>query len=252
MLIDTLALQEAKASSEVENIVTMQDELFQAEVVPHDSQSPAAKEVARYRNGRRLGHRRLIETDGLIPNSTIIDMFRLLKDRDDGFRAMPGTALKNERSGETIFVPPQDANVDHVRQPNGKHLRNAHTGRRDQPEHRGVGDRSDRTVGAKAMRGIDQPPDAPGILVGGAAPVTGAAKAVSQGHFMARIFGMQRNREAAYRQQTVASLLGRWCPLAHGRRRDDTLTAMLGEAQKDARVKRKNALFAGHEVGAEN
>lgn len=110
ILIDTLALQEAKASSEVENIVTTQDELFQAEVFPHDPQSPAAKEVARYRDALRLGHRRLIETDGLIPNSTLIDMFRLLKDRDDGFRATPGTALKNERSGETIFVPPQDAN----------------------------------------------------------------------------------------------------------------------------------------------
>jgi len=33
-LIDTLALQEAKASSEIENIVTTQDELFQAELFP--------------------------------------------------------------------------------------------------------------------------------------------------------------------------------------------------------------------------
>ena len=36
-------------------------------------------------------------------------MFRLLKDRDDGFRVTPGTALKNERNGEVVFVPPQDA-----------------------------------------------------------------------------------------------------------------------------------------------
>lgn len=109
ILIDTLALQEAKASSEVENIVTTQDELFQAEVFPHDPQSPAAKEVARYRDALRLGHRRLLDTGGLIPNSTLIDMFRLLKDRQDGFRVTPGTALKNEKSGEIIFVPPQDA-----------------------------------------------------------------------------------------------------------------------------------------------
>lgn len=110
ILIDTLALQEAKASSEVENIVTTQDELFQADVFPGDPQSPAAKEVARYRDALRLGHRRLVETGGLVPNSTLIDMFRLLKDRDDAFRMTPGTALKNERSGDTIFVPPQDAN----------------------------------------------------------------------------------------------------------------------------------------------
>jgi Fic family protein len=110
ILIDTLALQEAKASSEVENIVTTQDELFQADLFPNDPQSPAAKEVARYRDALRLGLRRLLETGGLVPNSTLIDMFRLLKDRDDGFRVAPGTALKNERNGEIVFVPPQDAN----------------------------------------------------------------------------------------------------------------------------------------------
>lgn len=43
ILIDTLALQEAKASSEVENIVTTQDELFQADLFPDDPQSPAFK-----------------------------------------------------------------------------------------------------------------------------------------------------------------------------------------------------------------
>ena len=110
ILIDTLALQEAKASSEVENIVTTQDELFQADVFPDDPLSPAAKEVARYRDALRLGHRRLIETGGLVLNSTLIDMFRLLKDRDDAFRVTHGTALRNEKSGETVFIPPQDAN----------------------------------------------------------------------------------------------------------------------------------------------
>lgn len=110
ILIDTLALQEAKASSEVENIVTTQDELFQADVFPDNPQSPAAKEVARYRGALRLGYARLTETGGLLPNSVLIDMFRLLKGRDDGFRVTPGTALKHERTGEVVFVPPQDAN----------------------------------------------------------------------------------------------------------------------------------------------
>lgn len=109
ILIDTLALQEAKASSEIENIVTTQDELFQAELFPDGPQSPAAKEVALYRDALRLGYARLLETDGLIPNSTLIDMFRLLKRRDDGFRATPGTTLKNEADGQIVFVPPQDA-----------------------------------------------------------------------------------------------------------------------------------------------
>lgn len=109
ILIDTLALQEAKASSEVENIVTTQDELFQADLFPEGPQSPAAKEVALYRDALRLGYAHLQQTGGLIRNGTLIDMFRLLKRRDDGFRAAPGTALKNEANGEIVFVPPQDA-----------------------------------------------------------------------------------------------------------------------------------------------
>jgi Fic family protein len=109
ILIDTLALQEAKASSEIENIVTTQDELFQADLFPEGPESPAAKEVALYRDALKLGHKRLIETGGLIPNSTLIDMFRLLKRRDEGFRTTPGTALLNATTGDRVYIPPQDA-----------------------------------------------------------------------------------------------------------------------------------------------
>lgn len=116
ILIDTLALQEARASSEIENIVTTQDELFQAALYPEGPQSAAAKEVALYRDALRLGYLRLRDTQGLISNNTLIDMFRMLKRRDDGFRATPGTALKNESSGQIVFVPPQNAQeiVEHM------------------------------------------------------------------------------------------------------------------------------------------
>ena len=110
ILIDTLALQEAKASSEIENIVTTQDELFQAELFPDGPESPAAKEVALYRDAIKYGFDRLNELDGLLLNSTIIGMFRLLKQRDDSFRQTPGTALKNDRSGAIVYIPPQDHN----------------------------------------------------------------------------------------------------------------------------------------------
>jgi len=85
ILIDTLALQEAKASSEIENIVTTQDEVFQADLFPDDPQFPTAKEVALYRDALRLGYARLRETGGPIPNSALIDMFRLLKGAMTGF-----------------------------------------------------------------------------------------------------------------------------------------------------------------------
>jgi len=108
ILIDTLALQEAKASSAIENIVTTQDELFQVELFPQGPESGPAKEVARYRDALKLGLLQLQTTDGLIRNNTLIDMYRLLKGRTDGFRTTPGTALKNEATGEVIYVPPQD------------------------------------------------------------------------------------------------------------------------------------------------
>lgn len=107
ILIDTLALQEAKASSEIENIVTTQDELFQASLFPDHPVSPAAKEVALYSDALKCGFDSLHRTHGLLTNNNIIEMFRILKRTTDGFRRTPGTALKNETSGEIVYVPPQ-------------------------------------------------------------------------------------------------------------------------------------------------
>ncbi len=108
ILIDTLSLQEAKASSEIENIVTTQDELFQAQLFLEGPGSAAAKEVALYRDAIKLGHDRLHQTGGIISNNILTEMFRLLKRRDDGFRTTAGTALKHDGTGEIIYVPPQD------------------------------------------------------------------------------------------------------------------------------------------------
>jgi Fic family protein len=109
ILVDTLALQEAKASSEIENIVTTQDELFQVDLRLEGLDSPAAKEVALYRDALKLGHDRLVQSGGLITNRTLIEMFRLLKRHEGGFRVTPGTTLKNDATGEIIYIPPQDA-----------------------------------------------------------------------------------------------------------------------------------------------
>lgn len=109
MLIDTLSLQEAKASSEIENIVTTHDELFRIDVFSGGPQSASAKEVSRYRDALKLGYERLCSTKGIISNNTLIDMFRLLKAREDGFRSTPGTALKSDQTGKIVYVPPQSA-----------------------------------------------------------------------------------------------------------------------------------------------
>jgi len=106
ILIDTLSMQEAKASSEIENIVTTQDELFQVDLLDAVS-SPAAKEVALYRDALKLGFQSMRDSEGGSHNRNLIEMFRLLKGRNDGFRQLPGTELRNDQTGETVYVPPQ-------------------------------------------------------------------------------------------------------------------------------------------------
>ena len=108
ILIDSLSLQEAKASSEIENIVTTQDELFQASLFLDGPGSPGAKEVASYRDALRCGFESLTKTGGLLTNNTIIEMFQVLKRTDEEFRTTPGTALKNEATGALVYVPPQN------------------------------------------------------------------------------------------------------------------------------------------------
>jgi Fic family protein len=71
MLINTLGLQEAKDSSEIENIVTTHDELFKDDVLPKSFANPAAKEVLRYRQALRLGFD-LVRQTGLITANHLI------------------------------------------------------------------------------------------------------------------------------------------------------------------------------------
>ena len=108
ILIDTLALQEAKASSEIENIVTTQDELFRAGMMFEGPVSPAAKEVANYRDALKRGYEGLIHNQGLLTCNGIIEMFHVLKRTDGGFRVTPGTTLKNDATGQLVYVPPQN------------------------------------------------------------------------------------------------------------------------------------------------
>ncbi|MDJ0823372.1 MAG: Fic family protein [Paracoccaceae bacterium] len=109
MLIETLALQEAAASSEIENIVTTQDQLFQTNPQRRIYPTPEAKEVALYSVALNHGFRDLIQKQHVLSNNCIVGMFQTLKSTTGGFRTTPGTVLKNERTGEIVFVPPQSA-----------------------------------------------------------------------------------------------------------------------------------------------
>ncbi len=106
ILLNTLVLQEAKDSSEVENIVTTQDEVYQADLDLKDSiVKTAQKEVLRYRQAMHTGFA-LVRKNRLLTNAVIKQIQQELEENTAGFRAVPGTELKNSNN-ETVYTPPQ-------------------------------------------------------------------------------------------------------------------------------------------------
>lgn len=106
ILINTLTLQEAKDSSEIENIITTHDELFKSDAFPSLPDNLAAKEVRHYIQALRTGYK-LVHKTGLLTANHIIEIQAELEKNKAGFRKLPGTALKNSL-GDTVYTPPQD------------------------------------------------------------------------------------------------------------------------------------------------
>jgi len=107
ILINTLGLQEAKDSSAIENIITTHDELYKSGLNLDVFKSLDAKEVQNYISALKKGFE-LITKYGLLTNKTILQIQEVLEDNNAGFRKLPGTALKNAATGETIYTPPQN------------------------------------------------------------------------------------------------------------------------------------------------
>lgn len=106
ILINTLSLQEAKDSSAIENIITTHDELFRADAMNMDFASIASKEVHSYAIALRNGFE-TVKKQGFISNNHILEIQSLIENNSAGFRKLPGTALKNDKTGEVIYTPPQ-------------------------------------------------------------------------------------------------------------------------------------------------
>lgn len=104
VLINTLPLLEAKDSSEIENIVTTTDKLFQ-HAQSENLADPATKEALRYRTALYSGFRSLAQR--LLCTATAVEICRTTKGVDMDIRRTPGTQLINDRSGEIIYTPPE-------------------------------------------------------------------------------------------------------------------------------------------------
>lgn len=109
ILLNTLGIQEAKDSSSVENIITTHDDLYKANLDFEVSISPDVKEVQNYVAAMKRGFE-LVQAQGLLTNQTILKIQETLEGNNAGFRKLPGTALKNAQTEETVYLPPQDPN----------------------------------------------------------------------------------------------------------------------------------------------
>lgn len=102
VLLETLVMQEAKGSSEIENIITTMEEIYR----PESDRTPEAKEVRRYVEAMEAGME-MIE-QGFISKNMMVRIQQVLRNTSEGVRRLPGTVLKNETTGEVVHRPPQD------------------------------------------------------------------------------------------------------------------------------------------------
>ncbi len=110
ILLNSIILQEAKASSEIENIVTTHDALFRAFSAKTGQIDPATKEVLRYREALWEGFSSLRERPFLTTN-LFIRIVQTIRANKAGIRNTPGTKVVNAATGEMVFTPPEGEDI---------------------------------------------------------------------------------------------------------------------------------------------
>ena len=109
LFLDTIYLQEAKASSEVENIITTSDELYKSLVALRKVENSAAKEVLSYKDALWLGLKQL-KKKPFITTNLCVSIVQCIKQNKAAIRNTPGTTLSNTK-GEVIYTPPTGEKV---------------------------------------------------------------------------------------------------------------------------------------------
>lgn len=104
IILNAITLGEAKESSEIENIVTTYDEIFKEMTLK--TTDSASKEVVNYRSAMNFGFAQLSEKGFLSVNS-IVKIHHIIEPEKGGIRVLPGTVIKNTKTGETVYTPPQ-------------------------------------------------------------------------------------------------------------------------------------------------
>lgn len=104
VLTNTIPLLEARASSEIENIVTTSDALFRYSQIEDQATDPATKEALRYRSALHQGYLSLQRRP--VSTSTAELVCSCLKNTEMRVRRVPGAALTNAASGAVVYTPP--------------------------------------------------------------------------------------------------------------------------------------------------
>ena len=115
MLINSISLQEAKSSSEIENIFTTDDELYKAYSDQNSETSGASKEVLRYREALWSGFSHLKES-GRFDQDYLIRVFQEIKQTKEEIRPdFLNTTIKQGGSGpnagKVIYTPPRGLSI---------------------------------------------------------------------------------------------------------------------------------------------
>ena len=106
ILINTLSLQEAKDSSAIENIITTHDDLYRSDSAARQFVTGAAKEVHNYATALRNGFEQVVRAE-MLTCDDILTIQECIEGNRAGFRRLPGTELRHEQTGQTIYTPPQ-------------------------------------------------------------------------------------------------------------------------------------------------
>lgn len=109
MLINSIPLLEAQASSEIENIVTTTDSLFRYANDAGGQADPATKEALRYRTALHRGYDMLKQRP--VSTAMAVEVCRTIKGIDLDIRNTPGTALMNDATGKVIYTPPEGEDI---------------------------------------------------------------------------------------------------------------------------------------------
>lgn len=110
LFIDTIQLQEAQASSAIENIITTSDELFKQSIADKKTDDPAIKEVMHYKDALWYGLNEMKQKP-LLTTNLFIKLVQVIKKNNAGIRNAPGTKLKNPNTGKVIYTPPEGEEV---------------------------------------------------------------------------------------------------------------------------------------------